>query len=229
MPWFAQGVDAANGTLSMHRSLWTGEPCLALDWDVETSKRVIEAVVAKHLELSAATGGHAVIPPTMVAAAHADHASSLGRMRHGKHRFERSGRSHWRGVQLQKPIRHRWRDCARGSGRQSLAHHLAHSPGEPRRFSARVAGSLRRSSGTGYWLDRAAQNSTSSRPIERSNKGSQPVKEDPMVESTSLENSESSSENQFTPAIINPRTMIRCHHGTPFLTTVASCGAIANA
>jgi cholesterol oxidase len=64
MPWFAQGVDAANGTLSMHRSLWTGEPCLALDWDIETSKRVIEAVIAKHLEFSAATGGHPVVPPT---------------------------------------------------------------------------------------------------------------------------------------------------------------------
>ena len=64
MPWFAQGIDAANGRLSMHRSLLTGEPCLALDWDIETSKRVIEAVIAKHLEFSAATGGHPVVPPT---------------------------------------------------------------------------------------------------------------------------------------------------------------------
>jgi cholesterol oxidase len=64
MPWFAQGIDAANGTLSMRHSIWTGQPCLDLDWDIETSKRVIEAVIAKHLELSAATGGHPVVPPT---------------------------------------------------------------------------------------------------------------------------------------------------------------------
>jgi cholesterol oxidase len=64
MPWFAQGVDAANGTLSMHHSLLTGEPCLALNWDIGKSKQVIDSIVAKHIEFSAVTGGHPVVPPT---------------------------------------------------------------------------------------------------------------------------------------------------------------------
>lgn len=64
MPWFAQGVDAANGTLSIHHSLLTGEPCLNLAWDIGKSKQAIDAIVSKHLEFSAATGGHPVVPPT---------------------------------------------------------------------------------------------------------------------------------------------------------------------
>jgi cholesterol oxidase len=64
MPWFAQGVDAANGTLSLHHSLLTGEPCLALAWDIGKSKQAIDAIVAMHLKLSAATGGSPVVPPT---------------------------------------------------------------------------------------------------------------------------------------------------------------------
>ena len=64
MPWFAQGVDAANGKLSMHHSFFSGEPCLQLDWDIGRSKKVMDAIVAMHLNLSAATGGHPVVPPT---------------------------------------------------------------------------------------------------------------------------------------------------------------------
>src|SRR5579863_6559830 len=64
MPWFAQGVDAANGTLSMHHSLFTGKPCLSLTWDIGQSKQLIDTIVAMHLKLSAATGGHPVVPPT---------------------------------------------------------------------------------------------------------------------------------------------------------------------
>jgi len=64
MPWFAQGVDAANGTLSMHHSLLTGEPCLNLAWDIGKSKQAIDAIVSMHLKLAAATGGHPVVPPT---------------------------------------------------------------------------------------------------------------------------------------------------------------------
>jgi len=64
MPWFAQGVDAANGTLSIHHSLLTGEPCLNLAWDIGKSKQTIDAIVSKHLEFSAATGGHPLVPPT---------------------------------------------------------------------------------------------------------------------------------------------------------------------
>jgi cholesterol oxidase len=64
MPWFAQGVDAANGTLSLHHSLITGEPCLNLSWDIGKSKQTIDAIVAMHLKLSAVTGGSPVVPPT---------------------------------------------------------------------------------------------------------------------------------------------------------------------
>jgi len=64
MPWFAQGVDAANGTLSIHHSLLTGEPCLNLAWDIGKSKQTIDAIVSKHREFSAATGGHPLVPPT---------------------------------------------------------------------------------------------------------------------------------------------------------------------
>ncbi len=64
MPWFAQGVDAANGTLSIHHSLLTGEPCLNLAWDIGKSKQTIDAIVSMHEKLSAATGGVPVVPPT---------------------------------------------------------------------------------------------------------------------------------------------------------------------
>jgi cholesterol oxidase len=64
MPWFAQGVDAANGTLSLHHSLFTGEPCLNLAWDIGKSKETIDAIVAMHLKLASVTGGTPVVPPT---------------------------------------------------------------------------------------------------------------------------------------------------------------------
>jgi cholesterol oxidase len=64
MPWFAQGVDAANGTLSLHHELFSGEPCLTLAWDIGKSKQAIDTIVATHLKLSAASGGNPVVPPT---------------------------------------------------------------------------------------------------------------------------------------------------------------------
>ena len=64
MPWFAQGVDAANGTLSMHHEFFSGEPKLNLAWDIGKSKKVMDTIVAMHLKLSAATGGHPVVTPT---------------------------------------------------------------------------------------------------------------------------------------------------------------------
>ena len=64
MPWFAQGVDAANGTFSLHHSILTGKPCLNLSWDIGKSKATMDAIVATHLKLSAATGGTPVVPPT---------------------------------------------------------------------------------------------------------------------------------------------------------------------
>ncbi len=65
MPWFAQGIDAANGRLSMKRRWWlVGERRLDLDWDIDKSAKAIEAIIGKHKELSKHTGGEAVVPPS---------------------------------------------------------------------------------------------------------------------------------------------------------------------
>ena len=70
MPWFAQGVDAADGTLSLKRRWWLfGPHDLSLDWQIEKSRGVIDAIVAMHKRLAAATGGHAVVPATWTAPA----------------------------------------------------------------------------------------------------------------------------------------------------------------
>ncbi len=108
MPWFAQGVDAANGTLSMHHSLLTGEPCLNLAWDIGKSKQAIDAIVAMHLQLAAATGGHPVVPPTWSHAAFAGHPAPAGWMRHGGYAAQWGGESRRGGLQLQEPLRGRW-------------------------------------------------------------------------------------------------------------------------
>jgi cholesterol oxidase len=65
MPWFAQGIDAANGRLRLRRK-WriAGEHKLELDWHVAQSAAVIEAIIATHKELSRVTGGTALVPPT---------------------------------------------------------------------------------------------------------------------------------------------------------------------
>jgi cholesterol oxidase len=65
MPWFAQGVDAGNGTLRLRRRWWLfGKQVLDLDWDIAESAPLIDAIVAMHERLSAATGGTAIVPPT---------------------------------------------------------------------------------------------------------------------------------------------------------------------
>jgi cholesterol oxidase len=65
MPWFAQGVDAADGTLSLRpRSPWDPTLQLNLDWDVRRSREVIDRIVATHEKLSLLTGGVAAVPPT---------------------------------------------------------------------------------------------------------------------------------------------------------------------
>lgn len=65
MPWFAQGVDAANGQLSLRRRWWPFGPShLFLDWNIERSRAVIEAIISMHKRLCAATGGHPVVPPS---------------------------------------------------------------------------------------------------------------------------------------------------------------------
>jgi cholesterol oxidase len=65
MPWFAQGVDAGDGTLRLRRRWWIfGEQVLDLDWDIAGSEALVDAIVAMHRRLSVATGGTAVVPPS---------------------------------------------------------------------------------------------------------------------------------------------------------------------
>jgi cholesterol oxidase len=65
MPWFAQGVDAADGRLSLRRRWWLfGRRQLTLDWQIAKSQTMIEAIVAMHRRLAAATGGIPLVPPS---------------------------------------------------------------------------------------------------------------------------------------------------------------------
>ena len=64
MPWFAQGVDAGNGILTLHHEFLTGKRRLAMEWDIEKSREVIETIIATHRKLAEATGGRPVVPPT---------------------------------------------------------------------------------------------------------------------------------------------------------------------
>ena len=65
MPWFAQGDDAGDGTLTL-TSASASSPGgkLFLKWDITKSRALIDAIVAMHVRLSAATGGPPVVPPT---------------------------------------------------------------------------------------------------------------------------------------------------------------------
>jgi cholesterol oxidase len=65
MPWFAQGVDAGNGRLKLRRRWWgLGKWQLALEWDVRGTAPLVEAIIAMHKRLSAATGGIPLVPPS---------------------------------------------------------------------------------------------------------------------------------------------------------------------
>jgi cholesterol oxidase len=65
MPWFAQGVDAGNGVLSLTEAgAFTEGGALHLEWDVEASRPVIDTIIGMHKLLAANTGGEAIVPPT---------------------------------------------------------------------------------------------------------------------------------------------------------------------
>jgi cholesterol oxidase len=66
MPWFAQGIDAANGQLYLGRPWWAfwRKKELRMKWEIEQSAPVIEAIIAMHKRLSEATGGRPWVPPT---------------------------------------------------------------------------------------------------------------------------------------------------------------------
>jgi cholesterol oxidase len=65
MPWFAQGIDAADGRLRLKR-IWYApwRRRLDLKWDIERSEPVIDAIVNMHKRLAKATGGEPWVPPT---------------------------------------------------------------------------------------------------------------------------------------------------------------------
>ncbi len=65
MPWFGQGIDAANGRLYLGRpwhAPWRRR--LALDWDVTRSEAAVGGLIAMHERLTAATGGKVSLPLT---------------------------------------------------------------------------------------------------------------------------------------------------------------------
>jgi cholesterol oxidase len=64
MPWFAQGVDAADGTMRLVRNPLTKEYCLYLDWNVKKSEATIQTIVRMHKRLALATGGVPLVPVT---------------------------------------------------------------------------------------------------------------------------------------------------------------------
>ena len=65
MPWFAQGIDAADGQLYLGRRWYAPwRRILKLDWDIDRSEKVITAIVNMHKKLSEATGGDPWISPT---------------------------------------------------------------------------------------------------------------------------------------------------------------------
>ena len=51
MPWFAQGVDAGNGVLSLKNGV------LDLNWNITDSLAVFKAIANKHKQLTENTGG----------------------------------------------------------------------------------------------------------------------------------------------------------------------------
>jgi cholesterol oxidase len=58
MPWFAQGVDASNGTLRLKRCCWLfGPKRLHLDWDTRKSQPLFDEILRTHKELAELTGG----------------------------------------------------------------------------------------------------------------------------------------------------------------------------
>ena len=65
MPWFSQGVDSSDGTLSLkRRSPPPGSWKLDLGWNPEASRPTMDALVAMHRKLSEAIGGMHIVPPS---------------------------------------------------------------------------------------------------------------------------------------------------------------------
>jgi cholesterol oxidase len=63
MPWFSQGVDAANGQLRLTAPN-NGRTELTLDWNVQESRQVIDTIVDMHKRLAGVTEGVPLVPVT---------------------------------------------------------------------------------------------------------------------------------------------------------------------
>lgn len=64
MPWFAQGIDAGDGEMSLRRVPWKPwERRLHLRWRIKESLSVINGIMKMHQELAKVTGGTAPIAP----------------------------------------------------------------------------------------------------------------------------------------------------------------------
>ena len=65
MPWFAQGVDAADGRLFLRRRWWVfGRRQIDLRWNVRRSRPVFDAIGRMQVRLAQATGGTTIVPLT---------------------------------------------------------------------------------------------------------------------------------------------------------------------
>jgi len=64
MPWFGQAVDVNDGVMRLERPLFGGATRLTLDYSPRQSRPVVEAMIARHKDYTAATGGHALVPPS---------------------------------------------------------------------------------------------------------------------------------------------------------------------
>jgi cholesterol oxidase len=84
LPWFAQGRDAADGTMRL-RPRWGffGAPGLTIDWDVRASRPMIEAIIAMHRQLAEATDGKPILPATWRLASYLITPHPLGGCRMG--------------------------------------------------------------------------------------------------------------------------------------------------
>ena len=67
MPWFSQGIDAADGQLNWKRYWWQfglGAKHLQLRWDITKSRPVYDAIVRMHKKLAEKTGGVPLVSPS---------------------------------------------------------------------------------------------------------------------------------------------------------------------
>lgn len=64
MPWFGQGVDAPGGVMTLRRQWFRRHRRLMLDYDVSTSKKVVQSMIDRHVQLSKALGGEPAVPPS---------------------------------------------------------------------------------------------------------------------------------------------------------------------